>query len=320
VSPPGPLGPASPGQGEEPPEGAAAWHAAGFVPEEAQVFQRWRISLAEAEAWRQVGVPDGLRAAQWTTAGATPSTVSSWRAAGIDAGEAVHWHEMGYDLRSASDARRRGLTPDTAFASQHPSPFGGRSSVVGAVGRSLSAGQGDHARKFLEAGVPGQVLLGYVTRNWTTDDALPWAKAGVDAGDAQLWRLLGLEPAEAARLAAKGGSPAETVRDWWQAGIPFDEAADWIGAGLTPKEAAEQRAKGITAEQAAALRALRDQDPDDLSRSAVRADVNGLSQRVPCQNPARGLTCWFTLNARAHSPRLPVHGPGVRLAGAPGPQ
>jgi hypothetical protein len=41
---------------------------------------------------------------------------------------------------------------------------------------------------------------------------------------------------------------------------------------------------------------------------------------VLCQNPARGLTWWFTLGARAHSPRLPVHGPGVRLAGAPGPR
>jgi Integrase core domain len=36
--------------------------------------------------------------------------------------------------------------------------------------------------------------------------------------------------------------------------------------------------------------------------------------------PACGLTRWVTLGARAHSPRLPVHGPGVRLAGAPGPR
>lgn len=260
-----PPDPAGPWRGGEPPEDAAAWHAEGFTPDEARVFQRWRINLAEAVAWRQAGVPDGLRAAQWTTAGATPGTVSSWRAAGIDAAEAVHWHEMGYDLRSASDARRRGLTPDTAFAARHQAQAGMRFSGAAAVirGHGLGPGQGDLARRLLEAGVPGQVLHSYLTRNWTTDDALPWAKAGLDAGDAQLWRLLGVTPAEAARLAAKGGNPAETVRDWWQAGIPFDEVADWIGAGLTPKEAAEQRAKGITAEQAAALRALRDQDPDD---------------------------------------------------------
>lgn len=255
-----PPGPASPWQGGEPPD-AAAWRAEGFAPDEVRVFQRWRIDLAEAVAWRQAGVPEGLRAAQWTTAGATPGTVSSWRAAGIDASEAVHWHEMGYDLRSASDARRRGLTPHTAFADQHQAQAGLRFS--GAAAAIHGAGQRDLARRLLDAGVPGQVLHSYLTRNWTADDALPWAKAGIDAGDAQLWRLLGVTPAEAARLAAKGGDPAETVRDWWQAGIPFDEAADWIGAGLTPKEAAEQRAKGITAEQAAALRALRDQDPDN---------------------------------------------------------
>lgn len=243
-----PPGPDSPRRGEEPPQDAAAWRAAGFTPGEVRVYQRWRIGLAEAVAWRQAGVPDGLRAAQWTTAGATPGTVSSWRAAGIDAGEAVHWHEMGYDLRSASEARRRGLTPETAFASRNQ----GQASL------------GDTARKLFQSGVPRPILHSYLTRNWTADDALPWAKAGLDAGDAQLWRLLGVTPAEAARLTAKGSSAAETVRDWWQAGIPFDEAADWIGAGLTPEEAAEQRAKGITAEQAAALRALRDQDPDDL--------------------------------------------------------
>ena len=37
-----------------------------------------------------------------------------------------------------------------------------------------------------------------------------------------------------------------------------------------------------------------------------------------CQNLAQGLKCCFMLGARAHSPHLPVHGPGVRLAGALG--
>jgi len=39
---------------------------------------------------------------------------------------------------------------------------------------------------------------------------------------------------------------------------------------------------------------------------------------VPCQNLAQGPTCCFMLGARAHSPHLPVHGPGARLAGALG--
>jgi len=38
-------------------------------------------------------------------------------------------------------------------------------------------------------------------------------------------------------------------------------------------------------------------------------------ERVPCQNPHVALTCWSTLGVRAHSPHLPLHGPGVRLAG-----
>ena len=39
---------------------------------------------------------------------------------------------------------------------------------------------------------------------------------------------------------------------------------------------------------------------------------------VLCQYPAKGLTCCFTLSARAYPSRLPVHDPGVRLAGTAG--
>jgi hypothetical protein len=38
------------------------------------------------------------------------------------------------------------------------------------------------------------------------------------------------------------------------------------------------------------------------------------------KNPARSLTCCFTLGDRAHPPRLPLRGPGVRLARAAGAQ
>jgi hypothetical protein len=244
------------------PEGEEAWQAEGFTPEQAQGFRQWRIALAEAVAWRQAGVPTGLRAAQWLTAGATPGTVASWRAAGIDSAQAVHWHEMGYDLAGARDAARRGLTPESAFAARHQ-PQPGRLTGRGGGAFRGFGGRGELARMFLDAGVPAHVMSGYLATNWETEDALPWAKAGVDAGDAVLWRTLGLTPAEAVRLTRKGASAADTVRDWWRSGIPFDEVADWIGAGLSPREAAEQRARGVTAEQAAALRALRDEDPED---------------------------------------------------------
>ncbi len=238
-------------------DAGAAWSAAGFSGEQAQSFRRWRFTLAQAVEWRQAGVPDGLVAAQWTTAGATAAAVGNWRAAGIDASQAVHWHEMGFDLQAAKDAVSRGLTPETAFARRHHVQLSGGPLRGGRLGR------GEAFRRMHEAGVPPQVIEGYLTGPWDPEEALPWARAGVDAADAVLWRTLGITPAEAGRLVRKGMSAAEAVRDWWRAGIPFDEVADWIGAGLSAAEAAEQRARGITAEQAAALRALRDQDADD---------------------------------------------------------
>jgi hypothetical protein len=240
----------------------AAWLAEGITADEAAIFRRWRISLAQAVAWRQAGVPDGLRAAQWTTAAVTPDSVSNWRAAGIDASQAVHWHEMGFGLAEAREAVRRGLTPDDAFARRHPSPLAG-SGGAQLMHRGFHGGRAEVVRKLQQAGVPPRVLQGYLQGTWEIEEALPWARAGVEAADAVLWRALGLTAVEAGRLAAKGASAVATVCDWWRAGIPFDEAADWIGAGLSPQEAAEQRAKGITAEQAAALRALRNQDLGD---------------------------------------------------------
>jgi len=257
-------GPGQPGHDDDrdPRGGLAEWRAAGFTEEQTRAFRRWRFTLAQAVAWRQAGVPDGLRAAQWVTAGATPATVGDWRSAGIDAAQAVHWHEIGYDLRAAKDAVRRGLTPDTAFGQTPRAGTGG----VSAGAFSLAAGvgaRGDLIRRLRQEGISMQVIPGYVAKNWEVDQALPWARAGIEAGDALLWRALGVTPAEAARLERKGESAAGTMRDWWRAGIPFDEVADWIGAGLSAREAAQQRASGVTAEQAAALRALRDQEEDD---------------------------------------------------------
>jgi hypothetical protein len=241
-------------------EPAEAWRAAGFTAEQAENFSRWRFTIAQAIAWRQAGVPDGLVAAQWTTAGATAVTVGDWRAAGIDASQAVHWHEMGFDLQAARDSVRRGLTPDSAFAARHQASF---RSGTGYAGPNPRGGPAHALRRLHEAGVPHEVLRGYLIGTWDPQEALPWAQAGVDAADAAIWRTLGVTPAEAGRLTRKGVRAADAVRDWWRAGIPFDEVCDWIGAGLSAQEAAEQRARGITAEQAAALRALRDQSEDD---------------------------------------------------------
>ncbi len=112
----------------------------------------------------------------------------------------------------------------------------------------------------VEAGVPPQLLHGYMARQWFDEEAVAWATEGIDAAEAPVWKALGLHPNEAGRLARQGATLAATVSDWWRAGIPIGEVADWIGAGLTPLEAAGQRAKDISAEHAATLRALRD-DP-----------------------------------------------------------
>ena len=117
---------------------------------------------------------------------------------------------------------------------------------------------GGSVQAFVEAGVPPQMLHSYMARQWLDDEAVAWAKEGIDGAEAPVWKVLGLRPGEAGRLDRMGATLAGTVRDWWRAGIPIDEVADWIGAGLTPNEAAGQRAKRITAAHAAALRALRD--------------------------------------------------------------
>lgn len=119
---------------------------------------------------------------------------------------------------------------------------------------------GGPVQAFVEAGVPPQMLHSYMARQWFDDEAVAWAKAGIDGAEAPVWKALGLRPHEAGRLERTGATLGGTVRDWWRAGIPIDEVADWIGAGLTPEKAADQRAKGITAEHAAALRALRYED------------------------------------------------------------
>jgi hypothetical protein len=254
------TGPASPWPQEGGGADDDAWLAEGITADEAAVFRRWRFGLTQAAAWRQAGVPDGLRAAQWATAGVTPDSVSSWRAAGIDASQAVHWHEMGFGLAEAREAVRSGLSPDDAFARRRPGSLfnSGRQPIHRGHG-----GQPEIVRRLREAGVPPRVLQSYLQGTWEVEEALPWAEAGIEAADAVLWQALGLTAVEAGRLAGKGASALQTICDWWRAGIPFDEAGDWIGAGLTPQEAASQRAKGITAEQAAALRALRNQRLDD---------------------------------------------------------
>src|SRR5712691_11841468 len=115
---------------------------------------------------------------------------------------------------------------------------------------------GGPVQTFGEAGVPPQMLYSYMARQWFDDEAVAWAKEGIDAGQAPVWKALGLRPNEARSLVRNGATLADTVRDWWRAGIPIGEVAHWIGAGLTP-EAAVWRRSGRHAATARGKRAGR---------------------------------------------------------------
>src|SRR5712692_5207251 len=100
---------------------------------------------------------------------------------------------------------------------------------------------GGPVQTFVEAGVPPQMLYSYMARQWFDDEAVTWAKEGIDAGEAPVWKALGLRPYEARRLVRSGATLADTMRDWWLSGIPIGEVADWIGTGLTPEAAVRRR-------------------------------------------------------------------------------
>lgn len=232
---------------DEPPEDLTPWLAEGLRRIEALNWRRWNFDLDEAKEWREVGVGDALTAAQWQTAGVRPDAVDDWVAESITASEAVRWHEFGFDLKAAREHVRNGRGPQEAYEENNRK----------SQGTATRLGYGAHVHNFMNAGVPHAVLTGYLQTQWTDDEALEWAKLGIQSWDAKLWQMIGLTASEAGELQKSNLDPSKVIKDWWRSGIPFEEVADWLGAGLTPAEAAEQRGSGITVEQAAALRALR---------------------------------------------------------------
>jgi len=267
-----------PNDGE--PEELGVWLSAGFDREEAANWRRWRFTIARAQDWKAHGIEEGLEAAQWQTAGATPETVADWQAAGIDAAEAVRWHEMGFSLDQARAHKRQGRGPVDAFRTTAPAQAMVRPAQRGWVGVAPMAHlggvnvrpggmPGGPFQNFQLAGVDPRTMHGYLQRGWVDEEAVEWARHGIEAQDAYTWFDLGLKSAEAGRLVLEGRTPGDVVREWWNAGIPFEEAAEWIGAGLSAAEAVEQRAQGITVEHAASLRALRLEDAESTPREPV---------------------------------------------------
>ncbi|HEX9335114.1 MAG TPA: hypothetical protein VF892_04480 [Pseudonocardiaceae bacterium] len=239
---------------DRPPEDLTAWLAAGLRRVEALSWRRWNFTLDDAIRWRKSGVAEALMAAQWQAAGVHPDTVRGWLDAKIGAGEAIRWHEFGYDLNTAREHAKRGQSPDEVFQQRH------MGQQMGPITRAAAGAMGslhEGIQRFMQSGVPHDLMRGYLAMKWTDDEAITWAKEGIEAHDAHLWLEIGLVAVEAGELSKAGQKPAGVIRDWWRAGIPFDEVAEWIGAGLTVEEAVAQRASGVTVEQAAALRALR---------------------------------------------------------------
>ena len=277
---------------DDEPEELVLWLSAGFDRDEAANWRRWRFTIARAQDWKAHGIEEGLEAAQWQTAGATPATVANWQAAGIDASEAVRWHEMGFSLEQARAHKRQGRGPVDAFQSTATTQNvvrPGRGAWFSAAPSAALSGvavrpggtPGGAFQNFRQAGVDPRTMHGYLQRGWVDDEAVEWARHGIEAQDAYTWFDLGLKATEAGPLVLEGRTPGDVVREWWDAGIPFEEAAEWIGAGLSAAEAVDQRARGITVEHAASLRALRLEDAESSPRDAAAVPHDLLARMGP---------------------------------------
>lgn len=231
------------------------WRHAGIDDAARVVFQEWKISLSSAVEWRRVGVPDGLTAVRWSLAGANPQESRQWRAAGIDSIEALQWHQVGFDLDGAIAQKQLGNNPSIRSG---PSSRQSHSGVLrGPRGQQV----GPAFQALLDGGLRREIHL-YLMDGWVSDDAVPWAQAGISPSNAKMWIVLGIHATEAAELEKREVTVNDTVTQWWSAGIPLDQVGAWLGAGFTAEQAAQQIAAGVDVDRASVLRALRDGTDD----------------------------------------------------------
>jgi hypothetical protein len=240
------------------------WRELGFSPDRGLIWWRHRIEPEDALRWQRAEVTEPIDAVRWKIAGIGPETVREWVYATIDAREAVAWTELGFNVAEARKHKRAGRTAVQAYGRAHRvrmAPANPPTAQVHLTGASPTGSirGASNPRRFMETvrGRDPRVMHSYMQRQWFDDEAIAWARHGIEAADALAWKELGLTPVEAERYQSREMSPMQAAKAWWQAGIPFDEVADWIGAGLSPEEAVQQRAKGVTAERAAVLRSLR---------------------------------------------------------------
>jgi hypothetical protein len=249
---------------------AERWWWSGFTLAEAPGW-RERFGVEEAVRWREAGIRTQAEVRSWQIAGVGAGEVGGWLEAGIGFAEASAWREFGYELGEARRLKAEGKGPSESFrgrvrlmrsrpAAARGAPSGSWVPYASVSGRT--SGAGSHpAQRFFEKlkGARGgpQLLHGYLRQQWLDDEAVAWAREGIEAASALLWKEFGVAPTDAAAAEKDGRTAAATIRAWWEAGIPPDEVRAWLGAGFGPEEAAAQRARGVDAERAAVLRALR---------------------------------------------------------------
>lgn len=232
------------------PEKLPEWQAHGFTIGSARKWIQHGYQIDAANRWRDAGVFSADDAKAWQTIGISPYSVQPMLRAGMTPHDAVLWNELGYSYIEAAERHRVGQRP------QPKSWWKQLFSSASDVDFALPEDEGTAMRELIRAGVSAITARRFVDVGWSGTDAIPWAKAGVDAAQALVFRLLGITPLEAQVLGDSGQSALDIVTEWWDGGIPRTEVADWLGAGFSVIETKHARANGLNVDQAAVLRSL----------------------------------------------------------------
>ena len=91
----------------------------GLQAENAEVWRRWRFTIAQAEAWKAVGVDEGLHAAQWSTAGVVAGTVAGVAGRGDRGAGGGPVARVRFRVGGGAGGEGKGLGPARAYAKSH---------------------------------------------------------------------------------------------------------------------------------------------------------------------------------------------------------
>ena len=232
------------------PEKLPQWQAQGFNIGSARQWIQHGYQIETANRWCDAGVFKAEDAQAWEAIGVSPYSVLPMLRAGMTPRDAVQWNELGYSFTEAAERHRAGLRPKSK--NWWKRLFGVSSDADFALPETEAAAM----RQLMQVGVPAATAKLFVDAGWSGDDAVPWAKAEIDATQALIFKHLGITPIEARKQQDKGHHALDIVAQWWDGGIPRAEVADWLGAGFSVSEATQARANGIDVTQAAVLRAL----------------------------------------------------------------